>query len=115
MKKDPAIFLHHILESINLIQTYLQAVTEEQFHVSTEKQDLVVRRLEIIGEAAKNLPPEFRKKHPNIPWKDMAGMRDIIAHQYFGINFNTIWDTVQNLLPPLKIQIKDIITASGKQ
>jgi uncharacterized protein with HEPN domain len=110
MKKDPAIFLHHILESINLIQTYLQGVTEEQFHTSTEKQDLVVRRLEIIGEAAKNLPAEFKKKYPNIPWKDMAGMRDIIAHQYFGINFNTVWDTVQNLLPPLKIQIKDLIS-----
>ncbi|MBU3979534.1 DUF86 domain-containing protein [Patescibacteria group bacterium] len=52
------------------------------------------------------------KKDPNIPWKDMAGMRDIIAHQYFGINFNTVWDTVQNLLPPLKIQIKDIASAS---
>lgn len=108
MKKDPSIFLHHIMESISLIETYLQGVTEKQFHTSTEKQDLVVRRLEIIGEAAKNLPPEFKKKHPYIPWKDMAGMRDIIAHKYFGINFNTVWDTVQNLLPTLKIQIVEL-------
>lgn len=111
MKKDPAIFLHHILESIELIEKYLEGITEEQFHKSTEKQDLVVRRLEIIGEAAKNLPLEFRQKYPEIPWKDMAGMRDIIAHQYFGINFNRVWDTVKNLLPPLKEQIKNLISA----
>jgi uncharacterized protein with HEPN domain len=81
MKKEPMIFLTHILESINLIEIYLRGVTEEYFYESIEKQDLVVRRLEIIGEAAKNLPDEFRKKHSDIPWKRMAGIRDIIIHQ----------------------------------
>jgi uncharacterized protein with HEPN domain len=88
---------------------YLQGVTEEYFHISIEKQDLVVRRLEIIGEAAKNLPADFRNKHAEIPWKRMAGLRDIVIHQYFGINFDTIWDTVVYALPPLKKQIEQLI------
>ncbi len=62
MRKEPIVFLTHILESINLIEIYLQGVTEEYFHVSVEKQDLVVRRLEIIGEATKNLPNEFQEE-----------------------------------------------------
>ncbi len=109
MKKESTIFLTHILESINLIETYLQGVTKERFHTSVEKQDLVVRRLEIIGEATKNLSNEFREKNPTIPWKRMAGMRDIIAHHYFGINYNRVWETVVQLLPPLKQQIKEIL------
>ena len=109
MKKDPVVFLKHILESINLIETYLRGVTEENFHTSIEKQDLVVRRLEIIGEAVKNLPFDFRKKYPEIPWKDMAGMRDIIIHQYFGINYYRVWDTVVNLLPLLKKQVEELL------
>ena len=109
MKKDPIVYLTHILESINLIETYLQGVTEEYFHASIEKQDLVVRRLEIIGEATKNLPDEFRKMHSDIPWKSIAGLRDVVIHQYFGINFNRIWDTVVNLLPILKKQIEQLI------
>lgn len=112
MKKDSKFFLQHILESIELIEKYIQGVTEEQFHSSVEKQDLVVRRLEIIGEAAKNLSEEFKRSHAETPWKEMAGMRDIIVHQYFGINFNTVWDTVNNFLPPLKKQIKELIASS---
>ncbi len=109
MKKEPIVFLTRILESINLIEMYVQGVTEEYFHTSVEKQDLVVRRLEIIGEATKNLPDEFRKKHSDVPWKEMAGLRDVVIHQYFGINFNRIWDTVVNALPILKKQIEQLI------
>ncbi|HEY4032533.1 MAG TPA: DUF86 domain-containing protein [Ktedonobacteraceae bacterium] len=109
MKKEPIVFLTHSLESINLIEMYVRGVTEEYFHTSIEKQDLVVRRLEIIGEATKNLPDEFRKKHSDIPWKRMAGLRDVIIHQYFGIEYNIIWDTVVSLLPILKKQIEQLI------
>ena len=112
MKKDPKVFLVHILESIEAIEEYLQGVSEETFHVSREKQDLAVRRLEIIGEASKNIPDDFRNSHPDIPWKRMSGMRDMIAHQYFGINYNIVWDTVKNQLPSLKAQIKEMLKLS---
>lgn len=114
MKKDPLVFLEHILESIDRIEQYLHNVDEETFHVSGGIQDQVVRRIEIIGEATKNLPREFREQYPEVPWKDMAGMRDVIAHQYFDINYNRVWDTATELLPPLKKQIELIIQEVNK-
>lgn len=109
MKKDPSIFLKHILESIDAIEEYLEQVDEEEFYTSREKQDLIIRRLEIIGEAAKNIPEDFRKQHNTIPWKKMAGMRDVIIHQYFGINYKIVWDTVVKTLPLLKKQIMQVL------
>lgn len=109
MTKDPLIFLEHILESIDLIEKYLNGVDEEMFHLSMEKQDLVVRRIEIIGEATKNIPYEFKNTYPDIPWKDMAGMRDVMIHQYFGIDYNIVWKTATQKLPLLKKQIERII------
>lgn len=110
MKKDPMIFLTHILHSINAIERYLQDVTEKQFENSEEKQDLAVRRLEIIGEATKNISMEFREQHPEIPWKRMAGMRDVVIHQYYNVDYSVIWDTVTNLLPSLKKQIENLLS-----
>ena len=109
MKKDPAVFLQHILESIEAIETYLRGVKKEVFYKSSEKQDSVVRRIEIIGEAAKNIPEVFRRKHSNIPWKKMAGMRDVMIHEYFGVNYIRVWQTTKQLLPPLKIQIEKLL------
>ena len=114
MRKDPSIFLKHILESIDAIEEYLEQVDEEKFYTSREKQDLIIRRLEIIGEAAKNIPEDFRKQHDNIPWKKMAGMRDVIIHQYFGINYKIVWDTVAKTLPLLKKQIMQVLNR-GKE
>lgn len=112
MKKDPTIFLTHILESINLLEKYLQNVTEEQFLASEEKQDLAVRRIEVIGEAAKNIPETFRNQYPDIPWKQISGMRDILIHKYFGINMDRVWETATQFIPPLKKQIKSILEHS---
>lgn len=109
MRKDPIIFLKHILESIDAIEEYLEQVGEKEFYASREKQDLIIRRLEIIGEAAKNIPEDFRKQHNAIPWKKMAGMRDVIIHQYFGINYKIVWDTVVKTLPLIKKQIMQAI------
>jgi len=69
----------------------------------------VVRNIEIIGEAIKNLPEEFKNKHKGIPWKDIAGMRDRIAHFYFGIDYNLVWDTIKKDIPVLKKEIKKLI------
>lgn len=109
MKKGPSIYLKHILESIILLERYLEGVTEKRFTSSKEKQDLAIRRLEIIGEATKNIPFEFREKHPEIPWKRMAGMRDILIHEYFEVDYLLVWKTIKKFIPPLKKQIQTLL------
>jgi len=84
MKKDPRPYLNDVLESIEKIEEYTGVIKEKDFYQSTQIQDSVLRRLEIIGEAVKNMPKDFRNKYPDIPWKKIAGMRDILIHEYFG-------------------------------
>jgi uncharacterized protein with HEPN domain len=84
MKKDPGVFLGHILDRIELIESYSRGKTELDLMESVGLQDQIIRRIEIIGEAVKNLPADLRAEHPEVPWRDMAGMRDIVVHQYFG-------------------------------
>lgn len=105
-EKDPKVFLTHILESITLLEEYLYGVTEEQFHISPDKQDLAVRRIEVIGEAVKNIPETFKKNHPDIPWQDISDMRNVLIHEYFDIDYNIVWKTATQFIPPLKEQIQ---------
>ena len=107
--KNPKIFLEDILESINRIEKYVKGKTKEEFLDNHEKQDAIIKRLEVIGEAVKNIPPEIKKKHSKIPWKDMAGMRDILVHEYFGVIMDRVWDTAKNDIPKLKKQIKELL------
>jgi len=101
MKKDSAFFLLHIRDSISAIREY---TTEgrDYFMADRKTQDAVIRHFEIIGEAVKSLPPEFRIKYPELPRKSIAGLRDILIHQYFGVDSSIVWATIDKHLPALE-------------
>ncbi len=108
MKKDPLVFIGHMLECIDLIQQYTKNKTEDDFLDSSLLQDAVVKRIEIIGEAAKNLPDSFKVMWLEVPWKKITGMRDKLVHEYVGIDFELAWVVVQDDLPTLKKQLQEI-------
>jgi uncharacterized protein with HEPN domain len=97
------------MESINLIEVYTVRISKEDFLKSEQIQDAVMRRLEIIGEASKKIPATIKAQHPDIPWREMAGMRDILIHEYFGVDLELTWTTVKESLPDLKQQLSAII------
>lgn len=109
MKKDPNVFLKHILECINLIEEYSGNLTKKHFEGNIELQDAIIRRLEIIGEAARNLPDEFKSNYSDVQWKQIIAARNILAHFYFGVDLNTVWNIIKDDLPPLKKQIEEIL------
>lgn len=102
MKRDLTVFANDIIDSINMIQVYTKTLTKDEFLKSTLVQDAVLRRLEIIGEAVKKIPAEIRNNCPDVPWKQMAGMRDVLIHDYSGVNLDRVWLTVKQDLPELR-------------
>jgi len=109
MKRDDTVYLHHILDAIGLIEEYTRGMSENEFLANSMAHDAVVRQIEIIGEAARNISDEFQEKHPKLPWAKMVGIRNKIIHEYFNINFAIVWDTVNDDLPLLKKSIKKIL------
>lgn len=102
-------FLHDILKSSEKILSLVEERSFDSFFQDWVIVDATIRNLEIIGEAVKNLPSELKEKYPHIEWRKIAGLRDILIHSYFGINYNILWDIVKNKIPALKIQIKRIL------
>ena len=109
MNKDPEIFLKHILESIKLIESFSKNLNKSKFLKNKLRQNAIVRELEIIGEAVKNLPHNYTARHPNLEWSKIAGLRDKLIHHYFGVDLNTVWDVVKGDLPQLKKKIQEIL------
>lgn len=114
MNKDPKTFLLHILECIGYIEYDVHNISKEEFLDSVTIQDAVNRRLEIIGEATKNIPENIRNHYKSIPWKKLAGMRDILIHNYFGVDLDMVWGIVKDDLPDLKNKIKVILDELNK-
>lgn len=108
MKRDKA-YLKDVLDAISDIESFIGGISEKEFYKNKEKQYAVVRALEIIGEATKNLSKELRIKHKEIPWKDIAGMRDKLIHGYFGVKWELVWETARNKIPRLKGQLSKIL------
>jgi uncharacterized protein with HEPN domain len=101
--------LGDILEALRRAQAYSAGQHYEQFLEDTKTQDAVIRTLEIVGEATKRLSPSPREAHPEIPWKNMAGMRDKLIHDYFGINIDIVWEIVRDELPSLASQVTAVV------
>jgi len=109
MSRDESLYLADIQESCEKVLRFTRGMKYKDFVHDELHFDAVLRNLEIIGEAVKNMSEEMRKKYPNVKWRKIAGFRDIVAHEYFGINDETVWDIVENEIPALLEIVKSML------
>jgi uncharacterized protein with HEPN domain len=105
-ERSRKLFLCDIIESIEYIDKFIEGLTYDSFITDEKTKSAVVRKIEVMGEAAKNLSPEFTLKHKDIPWSLIARMRDKMIHGYFGVDYDMIWKTIHDDYPELKEKIK---------
>ena len=108
MQRNFNLYINDIQKALTKIEKFTKQITFEKFKNNDLIVDAVSRNLEIIGEAAKNIPEDIRKKYPYIEWQKIAGLRDVLIHDYFGIDLLILWDIVKNKVPELKIKLKNI-------
>lgn len=109
MKRDYRLFIEDILDSIEKVEEFTANMGYEDFMKDDKTKSAVVMKLGIIGEASKNIPKNIRQKHKELPWSDMAKMRDKIIHWYFGINYQIVWNVIKERLPEIKPTIQGIL------
>lgn len=109
MQEYDTAYLRYILDAISRIEQYTQEIDYDAFLENTLVQDGVLRQIEIIGEATKRLSPGIRDKYSHILWKDITGMKGKLIHDYFGVDIDAVWDTVEKDIPILKQEIRDIL------
>jgi uncharacterized protein with HEPN domain len=114
-ERDIRLYLDDILEAIGKIERYTEGLDFEQFRKDEKTGDAVIRNFSVIGEAVKQIPPSIRKKYPDIPWKIIAGMRDKLVREYFGIRYDVVWETIELRLPSLRVAIKKILDQMDKE
>ncbi len=112
-ERNYKLFIEDIAESMNRIEEYIQSLTFETFEENKMVVDAVIRNIEIIGEASRNIPETMKKKYPDIPWKRMAGLRNITIHEYFGVDLSIIWEIVTKNLPQTKARIQAMLKTWG--
>ena len=111
MSFEPRDYLRHIVVEADYLIAHSSGLTWEHFSHDETLRRAFVRSLEIIGEAAKKVPDGFRAQHPNIEWRSMAGMRDRLIHDYFGVDYELVWDVVRNRIPELRRQLSVVLEA----
>lgn len=109
MFKDPIEYLRHIQDEILFLQSIDATLTKDEFLDDETLKSAVVRSLEIIGEATKKIPADFKVQWNSIQWKNMAGMRDRLIHNYMGVNYSIVWDVFKNKIPELRGQIAEVL------
>ncbi len=109
MPRDYKVSLEDILDAARKIRAYTEGMSQKTFAADSKTLDAVVRNLEIIDEAIKKIPDDIRSKYPAVDWEKIAGLRDLLIHEYFGIDVEIIWDIVQNKLPVLEKQVQQIL------
>ena len=114
MKRDVNLFIQDILDNIKNIESFSKGLNKEKFERNKLRQNAIIRCLEIIGEAAKNIPDYFREKYPIIPWKKIAGFRDVLSHAYFGVSIERVWNIIELDLPTIKKEIEKIKEENNK-
>jgi uncharacterized protein with HEPN domain len=110
-KRDYILFLEDILNAIERIERYTKGLTFEGLSKNDMATDAILRNFEIIGEAAKNVPERVRRKYPFVEWKEAIGFRNVLIHDYFGIDLEAVWDTVRKNIPSLKNNIMKVLRA----
>jgi len=114
MKRDYRVYIDDILEAIKRIKKYTDELTFDKFTQDIKTIDAVIRNFEIIGEATKHITDEVRKEYPDVPWKVMAGMRDKLIHEYFGVKLEVVWETIKRRLPEVKPLIEEVLESQRK-
>jgi uncharacterized protein with HEPN domain len=107
--RDYKLYLKDILTAIESIERFVSGMNVAKFQTDDKTTSAVIQKLEIIGEATKQIPDEIRQSHPHVPWKEMAGMRDKLIHFYFGIDYQLVWRTIRERLPQVKLEIQKIL------